>query len=59
MTPEIANVVLQFLQRVWLQGGEVGTFMAATRALQDEANGAEPPPMRVNGGIGRQPAAEE
>jgi hypothetical protein len=59
MTPEIANVILQFMQRVWLQGGEVGTFMAATRALQDEANGAAPLPMRVNGGMGRQPAAEE
>jgi len=59
MTPEIANVILQFLQRVWLQGGEVGTFMAATRALQDEANGTEPLPMRANGGMGRQPAAEE
>jgi hypothetical protein len=59
MTPEIANVILQFLQRVWLQGGEVGAFMAATRALQDEANSATPPPMRVNGGMGRQPAAEE
>lgn len=34
MTKEIANLTLQFLQRVQLSAGEISAFMAVKRALE-------------------------
>ena len=33
MTPEVANIAMQFLQRVDLKGGEVDAFNAVVREL--------------------------
>lgn len=41
MTPELARLALQFMQRVQLQGAEVPAYVAVVNALEEIAN---PPP---------------
>ena len=42
MTPEIANVIAQFLQRVDLKGSEVQAYNACMEALQNFVEVEEP-----------------
>lgn len=44
MTPEMAQLILQFMQRVELKGAEVPAFNQAVAALADEAK----PPEEVS-----------
>ena len=45
LTPQLADVAIQFLSRVSLQGNEVNAFVAVRQALESVANSVgEAPP---------------
>ena len=53
MTPEIAKIALQFMQRLQLTGQEVPAFNAVTEQLQELAS------PRVGGDAGAAPEADK
>lgn len=44
LTPQLADVAIQFLSRVSLQGGEVNAFVAVRQALESVANSVDDTP---------------
>ena len=41
MTPEVANIIMQFMQRATMQGNEVGSYMRCMNELNAIANPQE------------------